>query len=138
MTVLAVAAGLFLYFASTSEFLRIVSRKATFRTGQLYFYFVALQQLANDNIDVLVAHAVQQCLMVCRIIDCLHSQVFLHHLGKGLGDLIYIGFVLRFISFCGVRSRNIRFSVADLIVLCRKESPVLASPSFAMAPISPA
>lgn len=30
MTVLAVAADCFLYFASTSEFLRIVSRKATF------------------------------------------------------------------------------------------------------------
>ena len=58
--------------------------------------------------------------MVCRIVDCFHRQVFLHHLGKCLGNLIYIGFVLRFISFCGVRSGNIWFSVADLIVLCRK------------------
>ena len=120
MTVLAVAAGLFFVFCFYIRIFADRLAEGYLRTGQLYFYFVALQQLADDNIDVLVAHAVQQCLMVCRIIDCLHSQVFLHHLGKGLGDLIYIGFVLRFISFCGVRSRNIRFSVADLIVLCRK------------------
>ena len=42
---------------------------------------------------MLVAEAADQGLMICRVIDHLHGQIFLHHLGKCLGDLIHITFV---------------------------------------------
>ena len=49
----------------------MVSRKATFGLGQLYrLLYSVLLQLADYNIKMLVAHTIEQCLSVRRIIDC--------------------------------------------------------------------
>ena len=62
---------------------------------------------------MLVAHAVEEGLPVLRVIDHLQGQVFLGHLLQGLGNLVYIAFVLGRVAHVGVRGGHVKLAVLD-------------------------
>ena len=56
------------------SFLRIVSRNATFGLLQCHIYFIFCQQLARNNVQMLVTHTVKKRLAVLTVIDYLRSS----------------------------------------------------------------
>ena len=117
MTVLAMTAGLFLIFCFHICILADRLTESYFRFYQLYLNLIFGEDLADDNIQMLVAHTIEQCLTVLGIVDSLHGQIFLHDLGQSLCYLIIIALVLCIVAFVGIGNRKIRSAVLDRVVL---------------------
>ena len=113
VSILSVSAGLFLIFCFHIRFLADGLTERNLRFAQFQFYFVTFLQFADNDVNVLIAHAVNQSLMVCRIVDNFHGKIFLHHFLECLGNLIYVCFIFRFVTFRCIRNGNFRFSVTD-------------------------
>ena len=113
MTVLTVTAGLFFILVFYICFFTdgFFERNPGLRKHNVYF--VTFFQLADYNIQVLLADTVQQGLMILGIVYCFQSQIFLHHLGQRLRHLILITFVYGFIAFISIRNGKFCFSVKD-------------------------
>ena len=107
MTVLAVSAGLLLILGINVAVLadRLLERDC--RLAQFSVDLILGLQLADDDIQVLIAHAVQKSLMISCVIDGLHGQVFLADLRKSLCDLVEVTLVLRFVSLIGIRRGDV-------------------------------
>ena len=69
---------------------------------------------------MLLSDPVDQCLAVGGIILHTQSQIFLHHLGEGLGNLVIIALVHRIIAFVCIRNGNLGLAEYDGCALCGK------------------
>ena len=103
MTILSVSAGLFLML---SFYIRILANSLTernLRFGKLYVYFIAILQHADNNVKMLVAHAINKALAVRTVILNADSLILAHDLGQSLGNLILITFIYSLKSLIGIR-----------------------------------
>ncbi len=113
MAVLAVAAGLLLIFILHIGLLADGLPVRHLGPGQLHVHLVLVQQTADHDVQMLVAHAVEQGLAVLRVVDHLQGQVFLGHLLQGLGNLVHVALVLGFIAHIGVRRGHVQLAVLN-------------------------
>ena len=113
VTVLTVSAGLLLIFCIHIRILADGLAERYLRACKLHIHFVFCQQLAHDDIKMLIAHAVDQRLTVFRVVDSLHGEILLHHLCERLGDLILLALVLCKVSLVGIRHGNIDARILD-------------------------
>ncbi len=100
------SAGLFLIFLSYLDFLadRLTVRNT--RLGQDNLYLVLGKQLAGNDIEVHITHAVEKHLMVFLIVEGTDREILFHHLLQALCYLVDIALVLRVIALVGVRNAD--------------------------------
>ena len=113
MTVLTVSSGLFLVLIFHIGLFLDSLFVCDLRSVQLNLYFVFVQQSAYHDIQMLVAHTIEQGLTVFCIIYYFDGQILMGHLLQCLGDLIHVRLILRLIPHIGIRSGNIELAIFD-------------------------
>ena len=81
---------------------------------------VLREQFALNHLKMLVAHTIEQCLTVLRIIDHFHCQIFVGDLLKCLSYFILVPFVFCTVAFVSIWNGNFDLAVTDRCCLSRK------------------
>ena len=123
VSILSMATRLLLIFCF---YIRVLANRLTegyLWSCQLDLYFILAQQLAGNNINMLIAHTIDQCLSVLCIIHCFHGQIFQHHLSQCLCYLILFAFVLCKVSLICIRCGSIYTGILNRCILsCQRVS----------------
>ena len=104
MTVLTVSSGLFLVLIFHIGLFLDSLFVCDLRSGQLNLYFVFVQQSAYHDIQMLVAHTIEQGLTVFCIIYYFDGQILMGHLLQLPGRSYPRPLILRLIPHIGIRS----------------------------------
>ena len=80
MAVLSMSAGLLLIFIFHIGIFLDRLAECHFRLRQLNLYFIFIGKSAGNHFQMQVAHTVNQCLPVLRIVYHFHRRVFMRHL----------------------------------------------------------
>ena len=120
MTVLSVSSGLLFIFVFHIRFLLDGFSESHLRFAQFNLYFILIQQLAGDHLQMQISHSIEKHLSVLGVIDIFHSQIFMGYFLQSLRNLIHIALILRFISHICIRLRHFPFTIFNGCCLGRQ------------------
>ena len=80
------------------------------RLGQVNFHLILIQQSADDDLKMLIAHSVKEQLAVLGIVHGLHGQILVTDLLQSLGDLIHVALILGLITHVSIRRGDLEFT----------------------------
>ncbi len=117
MAVLSVSAGLLLILGIHVGVLADRLAEGHLRRLQDDLCFVSGQKLADRDLQMLVAHAVEQGLAVLAVNDRLQGHILRHHTRQRLGYLILFAFVLDAVSHICIRYGILCLGIQHLCIL---------------------
>ncbi len=113
MSVLSVAAGLFSVFIFHIRLLLDGLPVGNLGTVQFHIHLIFIQKAADNDIQMLVAHTIEQGLSVLRIVYHLQGKIFIGQFLQCLGNLVHIPLILGLITHAGIRSGYLHLAVFD-------------------------
>ena len=118
MSVLAMAAGLLLVLVLHVGVLADRLAEGNLGLLDLDLDVVLAGQFILDDLQVQIAHAVNQGLAVCGVVDRLEGRILGRNLCHRLGDLVDVGLVYRPVAQVGVGLRDVHLGIGDRRRLC--------------------